>query len=243
MLQSPLSGPVNAGFGGGKSPKSKIIIGITLLAAIPFIMTTFAASVTVGNGNLEFGQGSQQAVACDPKIFIAMGEEWKGVPTQNDPSAGFFRVRTVTVSNLDLQSCAGKKLRVRLIDSSSKEIQIGPLAEAKVLQITIPTQAPVQNSSDAVSLGLGYLDALGAPVSTTMPATVALNISGTSVYDGSVLNLNNGDVTFFIDPSATTINIDGQTVLRTTVETMDNPSAQQQQQPQGVASPPPSPAP
>jgi archaellum component FlaG (FlaF/FlaG flagellin family) len=39
-----------------------------------------------------------------------------------------------------------------------------------------------------------------------------------------VLNVNNGDVTFYLDPSATTINIDGQQVRRTTVETIDNPN-------------------
>jgi archaellum component FlaG (FlaF/FlaG flagellin family) len=55
-------------------------------------------------------------------------------------------------------------------------------------------------------------------------ASAALSVSGTSVYDGSVLNVNNGDVTFYLDPSATTINIDGQQVRRTTVETIDNPN-------------------
>ena len=51
-------------------------------------------------------------------------------------------------------------------------------------------------------------------------------MSGTSIYDGSVLSANNADVTFFIDPAKTTVNIDGQQVFRTTVETIDNPSAQ-----------------
>ena len=88
-LHSPLSGPVNSGFGGdGKKFKSKIVAGVTVIALVPFLLSTFAASVTVGNGALEFGQGSQQAIACDSKIFIAMGEEWKGAPAQNDPSAG-----------------------------------------------------------------------------------------------------------------------------------------------------------
>jgi hypothetical protein len=41
-----------------------------------------------------------------------------------------------------------------------------------------------------------------------------------------VLTANSADVTFFIDPAATTVNIDGQSVFRTTVETIDNPSAQ-----------------
>jgi hypothetical protein len=226
-LHSPLSGPVNSGFGGGgKKFKSKIIAGVTVVALVPFLLSTFAASVTVGNGALEFGQGSQQAIACDPKIYIAMGEEWKSAPAQNDPSAGFFRVRTVTVSNLDLAQCAGKKLRVRLINGSSQEIVLGNIADAKVLQIALPNPAPVQNISDSTALLLTYLTSTGSPIAGALAATVNVSISGTSIYDGSSLSVNNADVTFFIDPTAAAVNIDGQSVHRTTVETIDNPSAQ-----------------
>lgn len=226
-LHSPLSGPVNSGFGGGdRKFKSKIIAGVTVVALVPFLLSTFAASVTVGNGALEFGQGSQQAIACDSKIYIAMGEEWKAAPAQNDPSAGFFRVRAVTVSNLDLQQCAGKKLRVRLIDGNSQEISLGSVPEAKVLQISLPNPLPQQNISDSTALLLTYLNGTGAPIAGTLSAAVAVSVSGTSVYDGSVLSANNADVTFFIDPTATVVNINGQTVHRTTVETIDNPSAQ-----------------
>ncbi len=225
-LHSPLSGPVNSGFGGGKKYKSKIVFGVAVMGFIPFIMSTFAASVTVGNGALEFGQGSQQAIACDSKIYIAMGEEWKGQPTTNDPSAGFFRVRAVTVSNLDLQACAGKKLRVRLIDGTSQEIGIGPIPEAKVLQVSLPATLPTVNISDSTALLLTYLTGTGNVISGTLLANAAVSVSGTSIYDGSVLSANNADVTFYIDPSAATVNIDGQLVHRTTVETIDNPSAQ-----------------
>jgi hypothetical protein len=224
-LHSPLSGPVNSGFGGGKKYKSKIIFGVAVMGFIPFTMSTFAASVTVGNGALEFGQGSQQAIACDSKIFIAMGEEWHGQPTDADASAGFFRVRAVTVSNLDLQSCAGKKLRVRLIDGSSQEIGIGPSPDAKVLQVTLPSIVPANNISDSTALLLSYLTGTGNTISGTLLASAAVSVSGTSIYDGSVLSANSADVTFFIDPSAQTVNIDGQLVHRTTVETIDNPSA------------------
>jgi hypothetical protein len=100
-LQSPLSGRVTSNFGGVGRYKSKIIFGTAIIALVPMLLSTFAASVTVGNGNLEFGQGSQQAVACDENVFVAMGEEWHGAPTPQDSSAGYFRVRTVTVSNLN----------------------------------------------------------------------------------------------------------------------------------------------
>jgi hypothetical protein len=225
-LHSPLSGPVNSGFGGGKKYKSKLVFGIAVMGMVPFLFSTFAASVTVGNGSLEFGQGSQQAIACDGKIYIAMGEEWHGQPTDADPSAGFFRVRAVTVSNLDLQTCAGKKLRIRLIDGASQELVIGNTPDAKVMQVSLPAVAPTSNISDSTALLLSYLTGTGSPISGTLLASAAVNVSGTSIYDGSVLSVNNADVTFFIDPAAATVNIDGQLVHRTTVETIDNPSAQ-----------------
>ena len=224
-LNSPLSGRVDSGFGGSGKFKQKIIFGTAILTAIPLVLTTFAASVTVGTGSLEFGQGSQQATACDEKIFIALGEEWHGAPTPEDSSAGFFRVRTVTVSNLDLQSCAGKKLRVRLIDGASSEITIGSAPEAKVLQVTIPSSVPASNVTDSSALGLSYLTGIGGLFSGPLLANVSLSVSGTSVYDGSILSAQNGDVTFYVDPAKTTVNIDGQSVRRTTVETIDNPGA------------------
>jgi hypothetical protein len=240
-LHSPLSGPVNSGFGGGKKYKSKIVFGVAIMGFIPFIMSTFAASVTVGNGSLEFGQGSQQAVACDDKIFIAMGEEWHGAPTQNDPSAGFFRVRAVTVSNLDLQNCAGKKLRIRLINGSSQEITLGAIPEAKVLQVSLPANVPSSNISDSTALLLTYLTGTGNPISGTLLASAAVSVSGTSIYDGSVLSANNADVTFFIDPAKTAVNIDGQQVFRTTVETINNPGADPVAAPSATPSATPSP--
>lgn len=210
-----------------------------MIALVPFLLSTFAASVTVGNGALEFGQGSQQAIACDSRIFIALGEEWKSAPTADDPSAGFFRVRSVTVSNLDLSRCAGKKLRIRLINPSSQEITLGPLAEAKVLQISLPNPLPQQNISDSTALLLTYLTGTGSPIAGTLAATVAVSVSGTSIYDGSVLTSENSDVTFFIDPTTTQVNIDGQSVLRTTVETVDNPTAQVAPTPSATPTPTP----
>jgi hypothetical protein len=222
-MGSPLEKSLSGGFGNNRRGKSKFMLGAVFLAAIPLLVSTFAASVTVGTGSLEFGQGSQQATACDSTVFVAMGEEWHSNPNPQDSSDGFFRVRAVTISNLDLVACAGKKLRVRLIDGQSAEITLGPTADSKVLQIYLPVAAPETNISDPIALGLSYLSGIGSPISTTIVAASALSVSGTAVYDGTVLSATNADATFYIDPAATTININGQTVRRTTVETVDNP--------------------
>jgi len=74
--------------------------------------------------------------------------------------------------------------------------------------------------SDSGQLGLQYLAGDGTAISSSLLANSTVNVSGTSVYDGSTLSPTNADVTFYIDPSAATVNIDGQQVRRTTVETI-----------------------
>jgi hypothetical protein len=163
-------------------------------------------------------------VACDPTVYAAIGEEWHSSPTPTDASAGFFRVRGITISNLDLISCKGKKLRVRLIDTVGAELAVGPTSDAHVIQIVLPNvDAPV-STSDAGTLALTYLTGEGAAVSSAMASAVSLNVSGTSIYDGSDLSTTNADVTFYLDPTATVVNINGQTIGRTTVETVNNPT-------------------
>ncbi|MEI7931338.1 MAG: hypothetical protein WCH97_07450, partial [Actinomycetes bacterium] len=172
-LNSPLSGRVTSRFGGSGKYKNKMILGVAVIAVVPFLLSTFAASVTVGTGSLEFGQGSQQAIACDETVFIALGEEWHGAPTPTDSSAGFFRVRTATISNLNLESCAGRKLRLRMIDGTSAELVLGSTPDAKVLQMAIPKQVPVANTSDATALALTYLTGDGQPIVGTLAANIA----------------------------------------------------------------------
>ena len=225
-LNSPLSGSVKARFGGSGKSRSKIFAIAVVAASVPFLMSTFAASVTVGSGNLTFGQGSQQAVACDPQVFVAMGQEWKSAPTPTDATNGFFRVKSVTVSNVDLIACQNTKLRVRLIDATGKEIQLGGITGATVLQMAIPSTDGQVSSSDPAVLGLGYLTGDGGIISGLINAAISLSTAGTSVYDGSNLSPNSADITFYLDPTQLTVNIDGQTVGRVTVEAVNNPKPQ-----------------
>jgi hypothetical protein len=224
-MNSPLSGRVSSGFGGSGKYKNKVVLGAAIVGVVPFILSTFAASVTVGSGALEFGQGSQQAIACDPLVYAAISEEWHSAPTDVDASAGYFRVKALTVANLDLVSCRGKKLRVRLIDTQGAEIPIGFDQSSRVLQVNLPDlDVPVDaNTTTNPELGLVYLTGDGQMLSGIMDAAASISTAGTSIYDGSDLTANNADVTFYLDPSKLNVNIDGQYVGRTTVETVNNP--------------------
>lgn len=224
MNATPLQGRIRSGFSGRGTHKSKILSGVVILGVVPFILSTFAASVTVGSGALEFGQGSQQAIACDDTVFAAVSQEWHSQPTDLDSSAGFFRVKAITISDLDLVSCKGKKLRVRLIDTNGAEIPLGPVPEETALQIVLAdTDAPI-STSNSVELQLTYLASDGSPFPDQLLATASINTTGTSVYDGADLTANSSDVTFYLDSTATRVNIDGQNVGRVTVETINNPS-------------------
>jgi hypothetical protein len=214
---------MNNGFAGIGGAKSKLMLGVAVVALVPFLMSTFAANVTVGSGALEFGQGSQQAIACDPTVFVSIGEEWHSQPTPTDSSAGFFRVKAVTISNLDLNSCRSKKLRMRLINTTGSEIPIGASADVRVLQIVVPDVDAQVSSSDATYLQLASLNGDGGVVGGTLVSAASLNIAGTSIYDGSDLSTTSADVTYYLDPTSTLVNIDGQIVGRTTVETVNNP--------------------
>ena len=214
---------MNNGFAGIGGAKSKLMMGIAVVALVPFMMSTFAANVTVGSGALEFGQGSQQAIACDPTVFVSIGEEWHSQPTPTDSSAGFFRVKAVTISNLDLTNCRSKKLRMRLINTTGAEIAIGANPDIRVLQVVIPDVDAQVSSSDATYLQMAALNGDGGVVSGTLASAASLNIAGTSIYDGSDLSATSADVTFYLDPTGTLVNIDGQIVGRTTVETVNNP--------------------
>jgi hypothetical protein len=102
---------------------------------------------------------------------------------------------------------------------------LGSLPDAKVLEVTIPRDVPVSNLSDPTELRLTYLTGQGQPIAGAMAATVGMNVSGTSVYDGSSLTNISADVMFYLDPTATLVNIDGQQVRRATVETVANPGS------------------
>ena len=217
-----MSGRVNSRFGGSGKQRSKILIGVALTAAVPLLLSTFAASVTVGTGNLNFGQGSEQAVACDSQVYVSLGQEWHSQPTPTDSTAGFFRVKSVTVSGLNLVACQNTKLRVRLINMQGKEIALGT-DSATVLQISVPQTDQPQSTSDSAILGLGYLTGDGQVISGVMQAQANLSVAGTSIYDGSTLSPQSADVTFYLDPSQQLVNIDGQAVGRTTVESVNNP--------------------
>jgi hypothetical protein len=84
----------------------KILLGVSALIVVPAIGTTLAANISISSGTVQFGQGTATAAACDSTITIVPNASF-------NETSNYFTLGSVTVSDLDWASCAGKTLRFR----------------------------------------------------------------------------------------------------------------------------------
>jgi hypothetical protein len=182
---SPLSNRVNSRFGGSVNHRSKKIIAGFLIATVgPLVATTLAASVTIGTGSLEFGQGSQAAVACDTAITTAITETWYNAST-------IFEVATIVLSDLNTAAgagvsnagCGGKILKVSLLGSSGTALTIGSSGTATSASVTLasPGVNGVQTiASNGVTASLASAGTT-ATLTLTIP-TASIHLDAATVY-------------------------------------------------------------
>lgn len=183
-VSTPLSGRVGPNFGGSVSNKTKKIIAGLLFATVgPLIATTLAASLTIGTGTLEFGQGSQAAVACDTAITTAITETWL-----NSSPGPFFRVATIALSGLNTASgagvsdagCGGKTLKISLLGSTGTALAIGDTVTATSASVTLAS--PGVNGAQTIT-GSGITASLASAGATaTLTLTVPANLDASTVY-------------------------------------------------------------
>ena len=182
---SPLSNRVNSRFGGSVNHRSKKIIAGFLIATIgPLVATTLAASVTIGTGSLEFGQGSQAAVACDTAITTAITETWYNAST-------IFEVATIVLSDLNTAAgagvsnagCGGKILKVSLLGSSGTALTIGSSGTATSASVTLASPG-VNGTQTIASNGVtASLASAGATATLTLTIpTASIHLDAASVY-------------------------------------------------------------
>ena len=182
---SPLSNRVNSRFGGSVNHRSKKIIAGFLIATVgPLVATTLAASVTIGTGSLEFGQGSQAAVACDTAITTAITETWYNTST-------IFEVATIVLSDLNTAAgagvsnagCGGKILKVSLLGSSGTALTIGSSGTATSASVTLASPG-VNGAQTIASNGVtASLASAGATATLTLTIpTASIHLDAASVY-------------------------------------------------------------
>ena len=173
---SPLSNRVNSRFGGPVNHRSKKIIAGLLIAIIgPLVATTLAASVTIGSGGaLEFGQGSQAAVACDNAITSAITETWY-------QSTTIFRVSTIVLTALDTTACTGKNLKISLLGSGGTALVVG---SASATSITVALTNTLGAQSGGTLAGNTASLLLSTSTANTLTVTLdsAINLDASTVY-------------------------------------------------------------
>ena len=176
---SPLSGRIGTRFGGrGARKRTRIFAGFVTLIAVTYFGTTFAASITLGTGRLEFGQGARQAVACDTDgITTEIAEEW---------ASTFFKVSTITLTGLnsvatdaDGVGCGGKKIEVSLMGSSGV-IRIGTSTTDKV-SFTVPTSG----ANPTTTAGVTDANDIDLTAAGTTSTTVVITISPSSAVNAT----------------------------------------------------------
>ena len=184
-IGSPLSNRVNSRFGGSVNHRSKKIIAGFLIATVgPLVATTLAASVTIGTGTLEFGQGSQAAVACDTAITTAITETWYNAST-------IFEVATIVLSDLNTAAgagvsnagCGGKILKVSLLGSSGTALTIGSSGTATSASVTLASPG-VNGTQTIASNGVtASLASAGATATLTLTIpTASIHLDAATVY-------------------------------------------------------------
>ena len=128
---------------------SKFIIGFGMVA-LSVVGFTFAANLTIGNGNkLEFGQGLYQITSCD---------QWVGIKL--NPSAASYsgqsRVANMNISGLDALNCKGVNFKIQLLDNASAILPIFSDASGLVDRVMLNVSSSATNRANAVSFYNGY---------------------------------------------------------------------------------------
>lgn len=120
-----LDQPVEAVETTKKKSRKGIYIGIAILALVPVIGSTYAASIAVNSGSaIEFGQGQNAVTACDSSITITPTSTF--TPGTNNAD-GTFSLDTVVLGGVDTSACNGKTFKLVARDSSGAAITNGTI--------------------------------------------------------------------------------------------------------------------
>jgi hypothetical protein len=122
-----------------------ILAGVGMLALVPLVGSTFAASISLGTGNVEFGQGTQTTAACDDNIGVALGSQI---------TSGQFYLQTITLKDInftDTDHCLGKTFKVHVADSGGN-LQDWVDGSTDNAQFTIDSSGNVADVSSGVTV-------------------------------------------------------------------------------------------
>jgi hypothetical protein len=156
---------------------------------VTYFGSTFAVNVSLGTGNLEFGQGTRAAVACDTDgITTAINEIWNNTLTQ-------FDVSTVVLSDINTSACADKIFKVTLLGNTGTELQLGNLNAHTFASITVSNT----NGSLSVASAEGTSGLTASKTGSSPSGTITLTIPRTGTIQDTDANFLNAANVFRIN--------------------------------------------
>ena len=189
----------NSRFSSTRRSKRKFIAFLAFSVLIPFVATTLATTVSItgrgGSTAIEFGQGSQVAVACDTTILTSVSEAWDSASSRFDVTAinisglNLNEVSTATTNN---QGCGGHALKVDLIGSG--QLAIGYVSSAAVngpVTILLPhwvTGASPNTGGTAGDLTSESSNLLGGTTTITCDSTNGTNCNVVFTLNSNLVN-------------------------------------------------------
>lgn len=145
------------------SNKPKIIVGLILLGLLAFSGVSYAANISLGSGNVEFGQGTTTATACDADVVVS---------SKSKVVNSMFFLDTITVSNIDKAACNGKDLSVYL------NLDIGGQDMLGVAKFTM------DGAGSSLEPASGTLTFVAGGQEVTPPSNAVAVTSGACTSDG-----------------------------------------------------------
>lgn len=178
------------GSNGSSKPKrgGKFVV-VATIAALGFMGSTFAASVTLNNGaDIQYGQGVAQATACDNAITITPANSFV-----NTSGSGAFYLQSVSLvdtrtasSSTGLANCVGKTIKISVFgDSSSSALASCDVAIAAYSASGTADSAAythgITSTSTCSSTANVYAVTNGLKLKYTTPAS-APNVAASGIY-------------------------------------------------------------
>ncbi|MEN9751895.1 MAG: hypothetical protein RLZZ600_942 [Actinomycetota bacterium] len=163
-----------------------ILGGIGVLAIVPLVGSTFAASITLNDsGSIEFGQGVVNAAACDNTIDVALASDVvnvSGTPT--------FALGSLKLNNIDLgaSACAGKTITIRLAKSDGTLLEVGTGGTDTSFAIAISSDGTTATVT-AGTQGIQQAAAVDGSTITVTPGT-----GDDVLFHNSTVKVNSADV-------------------------------------------------
>lgn len=105
--------------GSSKRKRSNFVV-IATIAALGFMGSTFAASITLNNSaNIQYGQGVTQAVSCADNLLVTPSNTFTGTAFNLETITVVDSSTVATDGSTGLGNCTGKTINVKTYNNSN----------------------------------------------------------------------------------------------------------------------------